>query len=277
MSAPGDARLDLFLPGADVPTRRATLAEPGLGASGRNLAEALFDGDLGRAAALLDADPVLVDAPIGAGHVMLDVAIATARPAALDLLIARGAGLDGRGDGSPLRLALHATGPEAAHQLLSAGASPTPTGDPIGPFRAAILANSAGAMRMLLDFRADPDAMDASGRRPLHVALDVEHFRLAELLLDAGADIWAIDATGANLGTSVTKPAMRDDPDELAARHRLSVRAARLGWPDPAPTPQAILAAAIEGRWPPVADARPLPSPVLTAIAERMRGTAPLN
>ncbi len=279
MGCQSDARADCFAPGTELPTRRDTLTDQRLGPAARDFAEALFDGDLARAGQLLRADPGLARRQVGANYEMLSVALATCRIEAVDLVIGGGAPLDGVGEkGLPLRLALRATDPAFAHRLLQAGASPNPTANPIVPLRTAIALNSLGATRMLLDFRADPNVMEATGNRPLHTALDMEHFRIAELLLDRGADPWAIDAGGANLGTAATTPMITKSTEEAEAQGRLAARLKRLGWPDPVPSFREVRAAAASGNWPPpsarAAGAPAVPAPVLELIkanAQRAR------
>ncbi|MCX8476071.1 MAG: ankyrin repeat domain-containing protein [Sphingomonas sp.] len=269
MGCENDARADCFAQGTELPTRRDTLTDQRLGAAARDFAEALFDGDLGRAGQLLQGDPGLARRRVGAHYDMLSVALATCRADAVDLVIRGGAPLDGVEDkGLPLRLALRAKDPAFAHRLLEAGASPNPKGNPSGPLRTAIALNSLGAVRMLLDFRADSNVMEATGNRPLHTALDMEHFRIAELLLDRGADPWAIDSGGANLGTAATTPMLTNAAAEAEAQHRLAERLKRLGWPEPAPSFREVRAAAASGRWPPAgaAGAKPVPPEVLALI-----------
>lgn len=265
-----DARADCFAPGTDLPTRQATLTDYRLGRSARDLVEALFDRDLTRATTLLRADPALSRTPIGAHHDMLSVALATCEMPAVDLLLRAGAPPDGRERaGLPLRLALRAKDPDLAHRLLSSGASPNPAGSPSGPLRTAITLNSLGAVRMLLDFKADPDVMERTGNRPLHTALDMEHFRIAELLLDHRADPWAIDSGGANLGSAATSPMLTHDPEEAAAQARLAQRLSKLGWPSPPPTPRDVRHLARDGKWPPAASGAPaVPAPVLAIIRQ---------
>ena len=60
-----DARADCFAPGTELPSRKTTLTDYRLGASGRDLAQALFDGRLDRAEQLLRADPVLARRRVG--------------------------------------------------------------------------------------------------------------------------------------------------------------------------------------------------------------------
>jgi uncharacterized protein len=239
-----------FVDGADLPDRAELLDAPALGGSGRDLVEALLTRDAGRAVHLLDRDPKLLEA-IAADRNMLEIAVATGDIALVDILIAKGADPDGVGDGAPLVLALHARTPDLAHALLTAGASPTPPDNPLAAFRAAIALGSIAGVRLLLDFGADPDVRGPLDRRPLHIALDMEQFRIAELLIQRDADLWAVDAGGANLGTAATTPMVTADTAEHAAQTRLAVLAKEAGWPDPAPTPQAIRTLAAAGQWPP--------------------------
>ncbi|MDT8757388.1 ankyrin repeat domain-containing protein [Sphingomonas psychrotolerans] len=269
MGCESDARADCFAPGTELPTRRDTLTDQRLGAAARDFAEALFDGDLDRAGQLLRADPGLARRRVGTHYDMLSVALATCRADAVDLVVRGGAPLDGVEDkGLPLRLALRAKDPAFAHRLLTAGASPNPAGAPSAPLRTAITLNSLGAVRMLLDFRADPNVMEATGNRPLHTALDMEHFRIAELLLDRGADPWAIDSGGANLGTAATTKMLTDSAEEAEAQRRLTSRLNQLGWPQPAPSSREVRNAAIRGEWPPASakGAKPVPPEVLALI-----------
>jgi len=262
------ARASCFRAEATPPTRGQALSDPGLGSAARDLAAALFDRDLDRAGTMLASDPALARMPVGEHHDMLSVAVATCEPDAVALLLRRGAPADGRGDrGVPLGLALMATGPELAHALLAGGASPAPAGDPLGPLRTAIATGSAGAVRMLLDFRADPDTADRLGHRPLLLALDTERFRIAEMLLDAGADPYAVDSTGGNLGTAAYTPMATADVEEAAAQRRLRERLSRLRWPSPPPSPAAIRALALDRAWPPAGvHAPPVPAHVLEAM-----------
>ncbi len=250
-----DIVVNAFVDGTDLPTRSELRSASSLGASGRDLIEALIDRDHDHVAALLAGDPALAGAHAG-GRTIVEIAVATGDVALIDLVIARGAPIDGQidgraGDGAPLVLALHARDPRFAHALLTAGAKAVPPGDPTAAFDAAIALGSASGVKMLLDFGGDPNARGALDRRPLHIALDMERFRIAEMLIDAGADLWAVDSGGANLGTAVTTPMVTQDRNERAAQIRLSTRAVLAGWPDPAPTPVEIKEAVSAGRWPP--------------------------
>jgi hypothetical protein len=98
----------------------------------------------------------------------------------------------------------------------------------------------------------------------------MEHFRIAELLLDRGAQAWAIDSGGANLGTAATTKMLTDSLEEAEAQHRLAERLKKLGWPEPAPSSREVRAAAASGNWPPAtaraAGAAAVPAEVLALI-----------
>ena len=260
-----------FAPDTALPNRREIMGDAHLGQTARDLALALLAGDVATARRLLESDPRLANEAVGSHHDMLSMAVAACDPAAVELVLARGAAPDGvEGRGVPLQLALRATQPDMAFLLLKRGASPNPKGDPAGPITTAIELNSLGGVRMLLDFRADPNLAERTGNRPLQTALDMEHFRVAELLLDRDANPWAIDGGGANLGSSLASPMGTLAPEESAARARLIKRLARLGWPNPAPSPAEVRALALAGKWPPsqarAAGAAAVPADVLALL-----------
>lgn len=268
----GDGAARCFAPDTVLPQRAATLADPRLGKSARDLAEALFDHDLARARRLLDTDPALARVGFGVYFDMLVLAESTCSHDAVDLLLEKGAAADGVTPGVPLVYALRAEEPWYAERLLRAGAKATPAHDGAGPIRTAIELNSLAGVRLLLDFHADPNIAESTGNRPLHTALDMERFRIAELLLDRGADPWAIDVGGANLASSAHMPMLTVDAAEAAAQRRLAACAAKLGWPDPAPSPREVRGLALEGKWPPAAarakGAPPVPEYVLAIVRE---------
>ncbi|QNA86394.1 ankyrin repeat domain-containing protein [Sphingomonas sp. So64.6b] len=270
----GDARFDRFVGGAALPTRKDVVGNLRIGSSAQALAEALFDHDLDAAQRYLARDPALASFRIGDTYDMLCIALATASTDALDLLIAHGAQVEG----PALALAMMADDPAFAMRLLQSGAKATPADNPLGAMRAAIAANSIGGVRLLLDFGADLKAAGPTGTRSLQVALDMERFRIAELLLDRGADPWAIDASGANLGTSATTQMFTNVPEEAAAQTRLAQRALALGWPNPALTPGQIREAALAGDWPPPGvRAAPVPADILALLTARAKGTATIQ
>ena len=243
-----------FVDGADLPDPDAARRDPALGESGRALIEAVLAHDVGRVDELLKRDPALARTDAG-GTTLAELAVATGDAGLLHVLLSRGGEPDGIGDGAPLILALHATEPDLALVLLLAGASPTPADAPLEPFRAAIALGSLAGVQMLLDHGADPDTAGPLARRPLHIALDMEQFEVAELLLRCGADPWALDASGANLATGATTPMVSGSLANAVAQARLREQVRGLGWPEPIPTPAALVAKAAAGDWPPRARA----------------------
>jgi uncharacterized protein len=241
---------EAFVEGADLPEPEALRGDPTLGASGRALIDALLAGDPGRADDLLARDPALARLTV-AGLSLAEVAVATGNAESLRVVLSRGAAFDAVGDGAPLILALHARAPDLALALLDGGTSPTPAGAVLEPLRAAIALGSAGGVRLLLDYGADPNVTGPLGRRPLHLALDMEQFAIAELLIERGADPWALDASGANLATAAATPMLTASPADAAAQVRLRARVRALGWPEPFPAPHELVARAALGDWPP--------------------------
>lgn len=239
-----------FVDGADLPSGDTLRRDPSLGASGRSLVEALLNHDADRIEDLLARDPALARTEAG-GLSLAEIAVATGDATLLERVLSRGAAADGAGDGGPLILALHARVPDLAVILLDHGASPTPPGAPLEPFRAAIALGSIAGVRLLLDRGADPDTAGPLARRPLHVALDMEQFAIAELLLDRGADPWATDAAGANLATGASTPMIGGSADAAVAQARLRARVRALGWPEPFPPPAELKALAAADEWPP--------------------------
>jgi hypothetical protein len=242
-----------FAPGTEVPTTQSVRADASLGQSTRDLATALLDRHLDGARALLTRDPRLATTRVGKDMDMLTVALASCEPKAVDLLLQAGAPADGLVPGVPLTIALRAQDPWFATRLLDAGASPNPRGNPLGPMTTAIALGSAGGVRLLLDHRTDLGAIERTGNTALLTALDMDQFAIAELLVARGADVWAIDSSGGNFGTSVTRPMVSTDPAQVAAQRRLAARLPAIGWPSPPPDPRAVRTMVLAGEWPPAA------------------------
>jgi len=249
----GAAASTCFVPETRLPKREAVLDRV-QGQSQRQVVEAAFEGDGDRVEAMLRADPALGNVHGGDFGDLLSIAIARCDEALLDRMLARGVDPDGpRESRAPLLLALRAKTPAMAERLLKAGAraDPRTVKDP-RPLDEAILIGSAGAVRLLLDHGADPNRRGTLGETPLHVALDSHRFRIAELLVERGADPWAADDSGGTLGAAVAKTSLSRDPADDEARRRLVDRVRKLGWPWPPPDWRQVKAMRAEGRWPPV-------------------------
>jgi uncharacterized protein len=112
------------------------------------------------AAALLDADPSLVNGWAADGHVPVALAAFFGHPSTVVLLLERGADV-------------HAT---ARNSMM------------VQPLHAAVAGRSAEAVAALLDRGADPNARQQAGYTPLMGAAAAGRDDLADLLLAGGAD-----------------------------------------------------------------------------------------
>lgn len=264
-----------FRPDTPLPDVREALADRRLNGAQRDFAAAVLTGDAAAARALVERDPRLLTEPRAGAERLVEYAIATDDPWLVDAVIAAGGLLDGGGEAEPLVLSLFALDPRTTAALLAGGAATAPAGNPLVVFRAAIAIGDVERVDLLLRYGADIATTDEIGGQPLHIALDMERFPIAELLIDRGADLWAIDGTGCNLGTAVTAPLTTPDRADAAAQDRLSQRALQAGWPDPVLSVAALRQAALDGAWPPwharAAGARPVHPAALATIAEHAR------
>jgi len=82
---------------------------------------------------------------------------------------------------------------EVVHYLLKKGARPdSPVTNGMTALHLAAIGGSEGVLRLLLDTkRCDPNALDYSGRTPLHFALAAEQLPAARLLVKRGGDLLA--------------------------------------------------------------------------------------
>jgi ankyrin repeat protein len=138
------------------------------------------------------------------GETDLDIfeAAATGRTARLVALLAEDPGL-ARGwsvDGfTALHLASFFGAESAAEALLEAGADPdveSRNDMRVHPLHSAVAGRAFGIARLLVDAGADVDAVQAGGFRPLHAAAQNGDELTVDLLLLAGARAWAATDDG---------------------------------------------------------------------------------
>lgn len=249
----GCADAGCFIPETVLPKREAVMARVDNGQAGRDLMAAVFDGDVATATRLVSGDRRLALTNAGVLADLLSVAVSTCRKPMVEALLAAGVPADGPpGRYPPLMLALRADEPWFAETLLKAGASSNSGKDqPVRPLDNAIVEGSSGAVRMLIDYGARLDDRDSTGATPLQTALDSHRFAIAELLIARGADPWAADNSGGNLGWAVSRPSLALTDEDNAAHARLAAKLPGMGWPSPAPTPEQVRALAAAGKWPP--------------------------
>jgi ankyrin repeat protein len=175
-------------------------------------------GDVAQAAALLDADPALVDARGSGNLTPLVTATYWGQREMADLLIARGAEVDlhaaaalglteqvagmldsdpeavnrHSADGwTPLALAAYFGQAEAAQLLLERGADhglPSTNAMRNQPLHAAVAGKRVELVELLLRAGADHGARDYNGWTPLNLAAHEGPAETVSVLLDAGAD-----------------------------------------------------------------------------------------
>ncbi|PLR27279.1 hypothetical protein SGCZBJ_07725 [Caulobacter zeae] len=261
-----------FVGGTALPDSRAALAAADHGQAGRDLMSAVLKGDVGEAQRRLRADPALKTTRGGPNGDLLSLAIARCDKPMVATLLDLGVPPGGAANAVPLSLALRATDPSFATQLLQAGASPQRR-ETYWPLKAVIGLNSLGAVRLLLQHGARINDHDATGATPMRLAVEQQNFRIAELLLEKGADPWAVGSNGETVGTVLAGPMRPGDPEEQAARPRVIEALKKAGWAIPGgPDAKETRRLVLTGAWPPAqARAAGWKTPPPTEITDRMR------
>ncbi len=154
------------------------------------LLDAIEQGDTARAQALLKTHPSLAKVDVN-GPTPLHVAVRKGNLAVARLLIARGAGVNGRDDRgvTPLLQALDAPSHRAEIMaLLLTAKADTGIGNPDGdtPLHFAARSGDTGSMKLLLSRGAKPGSRDRFGYTPLHAAARSGCLDCARLLLAKG-------------------------------------------------------------------------------------------
>lgn len=250
-------------PSVVLPDRNRVLAHLTNGASGRALAEALLDGRVEEARAMLARDSRLIDTvvtvdarmpqpPAGQYGDLLTFAVSRCDADAVAMLLEAGMPADGVRRGSALTLALLADAPDLAELLLRAGASPDPQkagGE--DPMRSAIAFSHIGAVMTLLRHGADPRWHDSFGIDRVRLALDAEQAEIAELLVEKGGTLWSVAGDGSMaVHALLAEPLVFVSAEAKAARARLVERAQASGLPWPPPDRAMVRRMVAAGSWP---------------------------
>jgi len=120
-----------------------------------------------------------------------------------------------------------------------------------GQLSQAVANANLDAVKRLLDAGAEPNDPDERGVTPLLVAAAGSQFRIANLLVDFGADIWALKKFGLNVGIYTYNSRVVDDSDEGRARALLIERLRAAGFPWPPPHANQMESLVQAGKWPP--------------------------
>ncbi len=271
------ARPSVVLPDASKAAIHATN-----GTTGRNLVDAIFARNRDAVVAAITSDPRLADTHIGYDTEtlsrrpdgqygdLLTLAVAQCDAQMVQALLQAGLPADGVQRGEALTLALLADTPDMAEMLLQAGASPDPqkTGGR-DVLREMIMFGHEPAVELLLRKGLDVQWADKFGVSRLQIAVDTEQFRVAEILFNAGASLWAISGTGHMPVHIVSQPMIQNNPQQDAARQRLLAKAMGAGLPWPPPPAKEIRALVLGGNWPtPALQKAGIPALSAEAIAD---------
>ncbi len=249
-------------PSVVLPDRIKVLANISNGGSGRAVAEAILDGRIDKARAMLARDPRLLKtvvthdprmdaAPTGQSGDLLTLAVSRCDGKAIAMLLEAGMSPDGVKPGNALSLALLADTPDLAEQLLQAGALPDPLPTGEDPMETAIAFSHAGAVMTLLRHGANPRWADGFGIDRVRLAVDAEQLDIAELLVEKGGALWTIAEDGSMAAHQLADPAIVfDSPEMNAARARLVAKAQASGLPWPPPDRATVKRMVVSGQWP---------------------------
>jgi hypothetical protein len=246
-----------------LPDRQLSLSHISGGNAARALAEAVWDGEVDKAEAMLRADPRLISAsvqfdikmqapPPGQYGDLLTFAVARCDLAMIEMLLANGMPAGGIQKGEALILALLANSPTMADMLLLAGASPDPqkTGGKNVVHELSAM-GAIGGIQTLIRHGLDLDWVDAQGNDHLDTALTMEQYAIAEHLIKAGAKLWRINGAGALSAWTLNKPPVLSlDKTNQAARERLLTQAKNDDLPWPPPNPVTVRKMVLAQKWP---------------------------
>jgi hypothetical protein len=250
-------------PSVMLPDQRLALKHLNNGAAGREIADAVFAGDVDAVRQAIAIDPKLLStevgfdrkmqsAPAGQYGDLLTFAVANCDADMVRALLDLGMPPDGVQKGEALTLALLADAPDMAELLLIAGASPDPQKQGGKNVMHELIAfGAAGGVQTLIRHRADILYVDSFGNDHLDTALSMEQYAIAEILVKAGAPLWRINGAGALSAWTLNKPpVLEPGKAELDARQRLVALAQNAALPWPPPDPAAVRKLVLEKTWP---------------------------
>ncbi len=250
-----------------VPKRELVLPNVSNGQAGRDIAAAVFDGRVDDVTAMIKRDSRLLttttgydknknsERPIGQYGDLLSFAVGRCDLVMVKQLLDLGMPANGADVGGPLTLALLADTPEMAELLLQRGASPDP--QKLGGQNAMkdITAfQQVGGVMMLLRHGLDLNWEDEFGYTHLHSAIIMQQYRIAELLIEKGANPWRIGTAGSLPAQYFVQPLILDNKLENEARLRLMAKAKAeaemKGFSWPPPDVKTVRKMVLLGKWP---------------------------
>jgi hypothetical protein len=250
-----------------VPKPELVLPNVSNGQAGRDVAAAVFDGKIDDVTTMIKRDSRLLttttgydknknsERPTGQYGDLLTFAVSRCDLVMEKQLLDLGMPVNGADIGGALTLALLADTPEMAELLLQRGASPDPQklGGENAMDRITAFQQFGGAM-MLLRHGLDVNWEDEFGFTHLHNAIAMQQYRIAELLIEKGANPWRIGTAGSLPAQYFSRPLILDRPVENEARLRLLAKvkteAPLKGFDWPLPDVKTVRKMVLLGKWP---------------------------
>jgi hypothetical protein len=249
-----------------LPNRELVLANVNNGQAGRDIAAAVFDGKIEDVTTMVKRDNRLFtteaiydkakasERPDGQYGDLLTFAISRCDLAMEQHLLDLGMPVNGVQIGDALTLALLADGPEMAELLLQRGTSPDP--QKLGGENAMAEITSfrqLGGVMMLIRHGLDVNWEDQFGYTHLNSAVAMEEYRIAEALIEKGANLWHINGGGMPV-QKLANTLILNKPEEDEARIRIlakaeaDAKAKGLQWPPP--DFKTVRKMVLLGKWP---------------------------
>ncbi|KUL95743.1 hypothetical protein DK26_11815 [Bosea sp. WAO] len=120
------------------------------------------------------------------------------------------------------------------------------------PLAQAVVNRDLALVEKLLAVGAPPDSADERGQSALTLATATDQYRMANLLVAHGANIWFADRLGFTPAIFAQYSRLRPDSEEGRALRQFISLLQKAGYPWPPATPPEVKALREAGRWPPV-------------------------
>ena len=120
----------------------------------------------------------------------------------------------------------------------------------------ATMDQSESRVRALVAAGADLNEADRKQQTALLIAAKTDQFEIAEILIDAGANVMAASRFGWTVGYAAETSRIAGGPD-AEARLRVLAKLRAEGFPFPSPHPDQVKAMLAAGTWPPRASPAP--------------------
>lgn len=115
----------------------------------------------------------------------------------------------------------------------------------------AVTIKNIEAVSQLIREKKDVNTPDNRGQAPLLIAVSTQQFQIAEVLIDSGANIWAINTLGFNVGLFTYNSQVAEESPEGRAKNRVVEKLQAQGFPWPPPWHDETLKMVEKGNWPP--------------------------